>query len=82
MIHKKKKKKNDPYLEITEVVLIYCNVPNNNYQEPCINLLLVNCAVSYEIFHLKILYFQKYLIQNFLLFKYSKYYLLIKTLTL
>ena len=44
-ITKDKNGKNVPYLEITEVVLIYCNVPNNNYQGSCINLFLVNCAV-------------------------------------
>ena len=77
-ITKDKNGENVPYLEITEVVLIYCNVPNNNYQGSCINLFLVNCAV-YQIFHLKILYFQKHLIQNF---GFLKYYLLIKTLTL
>ena len=25
--------KNVPYLEITEVVLIHCNIANNNYQQ-------------------------------------------------
>ena len=44
-ITKDKNGENVPYLEITEVVLIYCNVPNNNYQGSCINLFLVNCAV-------------------------------------
>ena len=53
------KDKNDehvPYLEITEVVLIHCNVVNNSYQQ---NLFLINLLVSYQIliFHIKILYF-------------------------
>ena len=42
-----KKDKNDehvPYLEITEVVLIHCNVVNNSYQQ---NLFLINLLVSY-----------------------------------
>ena len=41
------KDKNDehvPYLEITEVVLIHCNVVNNSYQQ---NLFLINLLVSY-----------------------------------
>ena len=29
---KKKNQENEPYLEITEVVLIHCNVVNNSYQ--------------------------------------------------
>ena len=38
------------YLEITEVVLIHCNVVNNSYQQSqvsCIHLLLTNHLVSY-----------------------------------
>ena len=30
-ITKDKYDKNEPYLEITEVVLIHCNIVNNNY---------------------------------------------------
>ena len=32
-IRKNKNGKNVPYLEITEVVLIHCNVVNNSYQQ-------------------------------------------------
>ena len=42
--------KNTPYLEITEAVLINCNVVNNNYQqiqESCIHLFLTNRLVNY-----------------------------------
>ena len=41
---------NVPYLEITGVVLIYCNVVNNSYhqiQESCIHLFLINRSVNY-----------------------------------
>ena len=31
-INKKKNGENDPHLEITEVVLVYCNIVNNDYQ--------------------------------------------------
>ena len=37
----------------------------NNNQEPCIHLFLINHLVSYQIFHPKILYFKKRLIQTF-----------------
>ena len=32
-ITKNEKDENNPYLEITEVVLIHCNVVNNSYQQ-------------------------------------------------
>ena len=32
-ITKDENDKNEPYLEITEVVLIHCNVANNDYQQ-------------------------------------------------
>ena len=41
---------NVPYLEITEVALITCNVVNNKYkriQESCIHLFLINRLASY-----------------------------------
>ena len=43
--------KNLPYLEITVVVLIHCNVVNNSYQQKSralyIHLILINCLVNY-----------------------------------
>ena len=51
---------NVPQLEITEVILIHCNVANNSYQQNSIvlyNLFLANRFVYYQIFHLKLLYF-------------------------
>ena len=37
-----------PYLEITEVELINCNVHNNSYpQISCIHLFLINLLVNY-----------------------------------
>ena len=41
---------NLPDLEITEVVLMHCNVVNNNYQkirESSLHLFLINCLVNY-----------------------------------
>ena len=46
---------NLPYLEITEVVLIPCNVVNNTYQQN--PRALLNCLVNNQIFHLKMSYF-------------------------
>ena len=49
-IAKYKNGENVPYLEITEVVLIHCNVVNNSYnkiQESCIHMFLINHSVNY-----------------------------------
>ena len=49
-ITKDENSENVPQLEITEVVLIYCNTVNNNYQkiqESCIHFLLINLQVNY-----------------------------------
>ena len=51
---------NVSYLQITEVVLIHCNVVNNSYRRNSrvlYNLFLINRSVNYWTFHLKILYF-------------------------
>ena len=51
---------NVPQLEITEVILIHCNVANNSYQKNSIvlyNFFLTNRFVNYQIFDLKLLYF-------------------------
>ena len=50
-ITKDENDKNEPYLEITEVVLIHCNVANNDYQQNS-NLLYTivpnkSCLVNY-----------------------------------
>ena len=63
---------NFDYLEITEVVLVRCNIVNkitNKIQESCIHLFLINHLVNYYIFHLQILYFQRYFIHNFHILK-------------
>ena len=49
-ITKDKNGENVPYLEITGVVLLHCNVVNNSYQkiqESCIHLFLISCSVNY-----------------------------------
>ena len=59
--------KNVSSLEITEVVLIHCNVVHNSYRRNSrvlYNLFLINRSVNYWTFHLKILYFKNHLIQN------------------
>ena len=41
---------NLPYSEITETVLIYCNIVSNNYQQSSrvfIHLFAINCLVNY-----------------------------------
>ena len=38
---------NVSHLEITEAVLIHCNTVNNDYQELCILLFLINHLVNY-----------------------------------
>ena len=34
-ITKDKNSENVPHLEITEVVLVYCDIANNDYQQDC-----------------------------------------------
>ena len=46
-INKDENGENVPYLGITEVVLIHCNIVNNDYQQDCIDLLLINHLVIY-----------------------------------
>ena len=41
---------NMTHLQITEVVLVHCNIVNNDYQqdlESCIHLFLINYLVNY-----------------------------------
>ena len=47
-ITKKENGKNEPYLEITEIVLIHCNLTViNKIQESCKYLFLINLSVNY-----------------------------------
>ena len=44
MISKNKNGEKVPHLETTEVVLVHCNIVNNDYQhESCIHLFPTNC---------------------------------------
>ena len=48
-INKDKNGQNVPHLEITEVVLVHCNIFNNDYQQDsksCIHLFLINHLVN------------------------------------
>ena len=48
-IDKDKKSENVPHLEITEVVLIHCNIVNNDYQQDsrvCTHLFVINDLVN------------------------------------
>ena len=71
------KDKNDedvPYLEIYEVALIHYNLVNNSYQQNFIcyiHLFLINLSINYQIFHPKISYFKKHLIQDFCMLEYG-----------
>ena len=54
--------KNVPHLEVTEVVLVHCNIVNNNYQQNSKVLYTfvyktINPLVNCQIFHRKVLYF-------------------------
>ena len=42
-----KNSENVPHLEITEVVLVHCNIVNNDYQQVCTLLFRVNRLVAY-----------------------------------
>ena len=47
-ITKDKNDENVPHLEITEVILVHCNIVNNDYQqEYYIRLLQINFLVAY-----------------------------------
>ena len=46
-IIKDKNGENVPRLEIIEVVLVQCNIVNNNYQQNSIHLFLINYLVYY-----------------------------------
>ena len=55
-INKDQSGENMPYLEATKVVLIYCYIDNDEYQqilESCIHLVLINHLVNYCIFNSK-----------------------------
>ena len=73
-ITKDKNGENAPRSEITEVVLVHCNIFNNRYQKDSRALCtfvpnnhLVNC----QIFNLKVLFSQNILILNFHILKYG-----------
>ena len=62
-----------PCLEITEVVLIRFNVVNNSYQQSSrvLYTFVPNKSFGQLLdIHLKILYFKRFLIQNFFVLKY------------
>ena len=47
-ITKDENSKNVPQLEITEVILVHCNIAKNHYQQDsCIHLFLINRLVNY-----------------------------------
>ena len=46
-INKDKNGENVPHLEITEVVLVHCNIVNNGYQQDSRVLFLINRLVNY-----------------------------------
>ena len=77
-IDKDENDKDVPHLEINEAVLVILLTKIiNKIQDSYINLFLINHLVKYWIFHSKVLFFKKLLIQNFHILKYG---LLIKVL--
>ena len=48
-----------PHLEITGVILVHCNIVNNNF-ESCIHLFLINHLVNYKIFHQKNMFWKTF----------------------
>ena len=59
-INKDKNSENVLHLEVTEVILVHCNIFNNDCQQDSrvfIHLFLINHLVNYEISHQKNLYF-------------------------
>ena len=72
-ITKYKNDKNVSHLEITEVVLIHCNIVTtiiSKIQESYIHLFLINHFVNYQIFHQKKqLHFQNLLLEDFHILK-------------
>ena len=73
---------NMPHLEINKaalVIAILSTIIINMIQESCVDLFLINCLVNHSTFLVKILCFEKNLVQNLYIFKYR---LLIKILNL
>ena len=69
-----------PHLKITEVALVVLStMVISKIQQSYIHLFLINHLVDHQIFHSRILYFEKHLTQNFHILKYG---LLIKILNL
>ena len=72
---------NMPYLEITEVVLVHCNIFNNNYQHDSrvLYAFVPNKSLGQllDISPNNFIFLKKHLIQNFHTLKYG---ILIKTL--
>ena len=75
MITKDESSENVPHLEITEVVLIHCNVVSNDYQQDSKVLYPFDSNKSFgqllDISPKKIIFSKKLLIQNFHIFKYG-----------
>ena len=47
---------NVPYSDITEVVLVHCNIVKNDYQQDsksCMHLCLINRLLDYSLSHLR-----------------------------
>ena len=72
-ISKDRNGENVPYLEITEKVLVHCNIVNNNYQHESsvLYIFVPNKPFGNQKLHQQVLSFKKYLIQNFHILKYG-----------
>ena len=73
-ITKDKNGENESHLEITEVVLIRCNIVDNDYQHDSrvlYTFIIINLFVVYWKFLQQIISFQKHLILNMMKLKYG-----------
>ena len=54
---------------MTEVILVHCNIVNNDYQEYYTLLFQINLLVAYWKFLQQIIFFKKHLTQNMIKLK-------------
>ena len=75
-ITKDKNGENVPHLEITEVVLVHCDIVNNDYQQD--SRVLYTFVLNKPFGSLQIIYFWKYLTQKMMKLKYGSLVKIVK----
>ena len=76
-ITKDKNSENVPHLEITEVILVHCNIVNSSYQQDSrdlYTLVPINHLVVYWQFYQQIFFFSLYILKYGLQIKIVNYY--------